>query len=144
VRKLFEVPSYMAVHVIYPLFLSAFNKTWISSRDFLKIPKSTLMKTRPVGAELLIADRQTDMAKRIVDFAISRTCLKINTRTKNRLLCRISFNQNCSRLTATAQRLCMSNPLKPRGNYYVFDQVQHYSTYFSLITCFRKVSKRDY
>ena len=50
----------MGLHIMYLLFLSAFNKPWISSTDFRKIPKSTLIKTRAVGAKLLHADRRTD------------------------------------------------------------------------------------
>jgi hypothetical protein len=47
--------------VNYPLFLLDFNETWI----FLKIFKkkahlSSIIKIRPVGAELLHADGQTD------------------------------------------------------------------------------------
>jgi hypothetical protein len=133
----------MGLHVIYLLFLSAFNKTWISSTDFRKIPKSTVMKIRPVGAKLLHADRRTDMTMIMFDFVISRKCLKIYTRMKNRFLYRISFNQMCSRLTTTAQRLYMSNPLKPRGNYYVFDQIQHYNIFFISLGAFAKLRKES-
>jgi len=52
--------TYIGLHVKYTLLLLDFNETWISSTDFREILKSNFMKIRPVGAELLHADRQTD------------------------------------------------------------------------------------
>jgi hypothetical protein len=48
----------LGLHVKYPLCLSDFNKAWIFLIDFRKnnsIP--SLLKIRPVGAELFHADR---------------------------------------------------------------------------------------
>jgi hypothetical protein len=52
----------------YPLFFSDFIETQIFSTDFRKIIKQILMKICPVVAELLRADRRTDMTKLIVAF----------------------------------------------------------------------------
>jgi hypothetical protein len=60
--------QYIGLHMKYPLFLSDFNEIWIFWTDFRKILKSNFMKIRPVGAELLHADRRTDMTKLIVAF----------------------------------------------------------------------------
>jgi hypothetical protein len=46
---------YIGLHVIYSLFLSDFNKTLNFLTHFQKI-LSNLMKIRPVGAELFLAD----------------------------------------------------------------------------------------
>ena len=55
---------YIGLHVKYPLFLSAFNATWLFSTDFRgeKTEISNLMKIRPVEAELCPwwMDRHTD------------------------------------------------------------------------------------
>jgi hypothetical protein len=70
---------YSGVHVKYPLFFSDFNGTSIFWTVFRKIPKQYFMKIRPVGAELLHADRRTDMTMLIFAFAILRTRLKYCT-----------------------------------------------------------------
>jgi hypothetical protein len=50
-----------------------FNKTWIFSTDFRKIHKYKIsLKIRPVGAELLHADGQTDSQPDGYDEANSR------------------------------------------------------------------------
>ena len=48
------------LHVKCRLLLSDCNETSIVSTDFRKIVVLNFMKIRPVGAELLHADRQTD------------------------------------------------------------------------------------
>jgi len=62
---------------MYPLFLSYFNDTWVSSTDFRKNTHiSNFMIIRPVGAEFFHADGRTDM-KLIVafrNFAMARYC----------------------------------------------------------------------
>jgi hypothetical protein len=56
-------------HVKYPLFLSDFNETWIFLDRFSKKSQiSRFTKMRPVGAELIHADGQTNMTKLIVVF----------------------------------------------------------------------------
>jgi hypothetical protein len=61
-------------HVMYPLFFSEFNATWISPTVFSqKIQKiSNYMKIYPVGAELFHADRGTHGLKDRNDEANSR------------------------------------------------------------------------
>ena len=60
---------YIGLHVMYPLFLSYFNETWILATDFRKILRYQISwKILPVGAELFHADRQTDMTKLIDAF----------------------------------------------------------------------------
>ena len=61
---------YIAVDVKYPLFLSDFNATRLSSTHFQKIFMyikyiSNLMKVRRVGDELFPANRLTDNTKPI-------------------------------------------------------------------------------
>jgi hypothetical protein len=58
----------------YPVFLSDFNKTWIFSKDFQNIP----IKTRAVGAEFSLQDKETDGRTDITKslFAILRRRLK--------------------------------------------------------------------
>jgi hypothetical protein len=54
------IEMYIGLHVKYPLFLSSFNDTWIFSKEFSKNPQvSSLIKIRPVGAEMFLADGQT-------------------------------------------------------------------------------------
>jgi cytochrome b involved in lipid metabolism len=59
---------YLGRHVNYALFLSFLNETL----TFLMSPKnyqiSNFLRIRPVGTELLYADRQTDMTKLNVAF----------------------------------------------------------------------------
>jgi hypothetical protein len=62
-----------------PFVFSNFNGTWIFWTVFRKIPKQNFMKIRPVAAELLHADRRTDITKLIVGFAILRSRLKCCT-----------------------------------------------------------------
>jgi len=61
---------YIRLHVKYPLFMSDFNQAWVSSTDISKI----LKYTDPMGDELFYSqpqtDRQDDMTKLIVFFAI--------------------------------------------------------------------------
>jgi len=64
---------YIVLHVKYALFLSDFNETWNFLNRFSKNTETRKpMKIRPVGAELLHADRQTDgptdITNLIVDF----------------------------------------------------------------------------
>jgi len=55
---------YIDVQVKYPLFLADFNETWIFPRHiFKKTQIPNFMKFRPVGAQLLHANRRTDMTK---------------------------------------------------------------------------------
>ena len=60
---------YIGVHVKYPLFLLDFNETGIFFDLCSKSTQiSNSVKIRPVGAELLHADGQTDMMKLKVAF----------------------------------------------------------------------------
>ena len=63
---------YIGLHVKYPLFLSDFNETCNFIERFWKNNQiSNFMKIRPVGAELLHAEKksgQMDMTKLIVAF----------------------------------------------------------------------------
>jgi hypothetical protein len=55
--------------LVYLLFLSKFNETWIFSTDCWKMPKYQIfMKIHPLGAELFHADGRTDIMKLIVAF----------------------------------------------------------------------------
>ena len=55
---------YIGLHVKYPPFLSYFQQTWIFSYRFSKYAQlRKFMKIRTVRAELVRADRQTDMTK---------------------------------------------------------------------------------
>jgi hypothetical protein len=56
------------LHVKYPLFLSDFKQTWLSSTDIQKTQISTFIDIRPVGAQLFHVDGQTDMIKLIAAF----------------------------------------------------------------------------
>jgi len=52
---------YIGLRVKYPLFLSDFNETWISSTDFRKRVKYQIfIKFRPLGTDLSHADGRTD------------------------------------------------------------------------------------
>jgi hypothetical protein len=52
---------YVRLHVKYPLLLSDFNETWTFLNRIKKNTQiSTLMKIRPVGAELFHADGRAD------------------------------------------------------------------------------------
>jgi len=68
---------YIGLHVTYPFFLSDFNGT----SDFLdrvskNIQISNFIKIRPVGAELVRADRRTDTTKLTVAFRNFANALK--------------------------------------------------------------------
>jgi hypothetical protein len=52
-------------------------KLEFTQRIFGKSQISSFIKIRPVGSELFHADKQTDMTKAVVVFAIFRTRLKI-------------------------------------------------------------------
>ena len=49
--------TYLGLHVRCPILLSDFNNMWIFSRDFHESRLSNFTKIRPVGAELIHADR---------------------------------------------------------------------------------------
>jgi hypothetical protein len=51
---------YIGLYVKYPLLLSYINKTSIFSTAFRKTPSSNFMNIRPVEAELLHSEGQTD------------------------------------------------------------------------------------
>ena len=52
-----------------PLFLSGFNEIYVFSTEFQNNPQMpNFMKSRPVGAELFHAYKQTDMTKPKVGF----------------------------------------------------------------------------
>jgi hypothetical protein len=62
---------YIHIHVMYPLFLSDFNKTWIFSTYFAKNTQtSSLMKIHPEWAELLHADGHTDGRKNMTKLRV--------------------------------------------------------------------------
>jgi hypothetical protein len=49
------------LQVKYPLFLSGFNETWIFSTEFIRKSQiSSLIKNRPLAAELFHAERRKD------------------------------------------------------------------------------------
>jgi len=50
----------LGLHMKHSLLLSDFNETRIFATDFRKMQKQNSMKIRPVGGELLLADRLTD------------------------------------------------------------------------------------
>ena len=78
---------YRRLHVKQPLFLSHFNGIEIFATDFLKI--SNFLKIRPVGADLLHADGQTDgredMTKLTVAFRTFSKAPKTSMRCVNTL-----------------------------------------------------------
>ena len=78
------------LHVKYPLFLSDFNETLIFSTDFRKkkAQMSSFVKIRPVEAELLHADRQTDMTKLIVAF---RDFAKAHKNVQRKYYCLLKY-----------------------------------------------------
>ena len=52
---------YIGPHIKYPLRLSEFNETWITSTEFfLNIPISNFVKILSVGAALFHADKRAD------------------------------------------------------------------------------------
>ena len=66
-----EISSKMWKHirVMYPLFLSGFDETWIFSTYFRqKAQISNVIKICVVGVELFHADGRTDMTKLVVTF----------------------------------------------------------------------------
>ena len=59
---------YVGLHVKYRLFMSDFNESLIFSTDFRKKKNAQIpnfMKIRPLGAEVLRADRGTDRQTRL-------------------------------------------------------------------------------
>jgi hypothetical protein len=78
--------TYIRLLVKYPLFLSDFNETWISSTDFRKIPVLNIMKIPSVGEELFHADGWTDgpiWRSWYSLFAILQTRLKVTKISEN-------------------------------------------------------------
>jgi hypothetical protein len=67
----------IGLHAKCPLFSSDINETSVFSTDFIKNTQiSNFMKIRPMGAELLHAGGQTDMAKLIIAFRNFAIALK--------------------------------------------------------------------
>jgi hypothetical protein len=80
---------YKRVRVNYPLFLSDFNETWISSTDFRKLPRyqSSLIKNFWEPRFFMFgggADGRTGMKQLMVAFRNFANALK-NTTTYRRL-----------------------------------------------------------
>jgi len=59
---------YIGLHTKYPLFLSDINEKNFLNRFSKKTRISNFTKSHPAGAELIHADRQTDMTKLLVAF----------------------------------------------------------------------------
>ena len=59
---------YIGPQVKYLLFLADFNETYFPNRVSKNTQIPNFMKVRPLGAELIHAERQTDMTKLIVFF----------------------------------------------------------------------------
>jgi hypothetical protein len=79
---------YVGLHVKYSLFLSDYNETWILATYFGKKNTHILnfVNIRPVGANLLHVEGQTDMTKLIVGcckFAIRVAGLRDETWTRD-------------------------------------------------------------
>jgi hypothetical protein len=68
--KLSEISSDMSrrLHVKYPLFLSAFNETWIFSTDFSKKRPNIRFHQNPSSGSRRVSCGQTDMTKLVVTF----------------------------------------------------------------------------
>ena len=87
---------FIGLHAKYPLFLSGFNETLTSERfSKKKIAQiSNFVKIRSVGAELLHADRRTDMTKLIVVFSQFLRTLLNRKNFPHTLYLRISYDRS--------------------------------------------------
>ena len=96
------IKMYMGGHVKYRLFLPDFKETWIFFDIFSKNTQiSNFTKNRPVGAELLHADRrrdrQTDVTKLLVAFRNFAKAPKMHAHSFNssNTLFRINGSWSC-------------------------------------------------